>query len=159
MAFLKERREASKKQNDSKSTYEVIMELEGVLVKVPSEGCLYFDRVNPHTMKINEVEKAIPVYYRHGFLVQTEPRIILNKNYYGIGSADLGRMIVATVKVIKKTTGEGRAFTMIDIIKAQNGTEPSCEFKMLDNESDTPIIGTRKFIHFKPIVRPESRAS
>jgi hypothetical protein len=156
MAFQKERYEASKKQNDSKSTYEVIMELEGVLVKVPSEGCLHFDQVRPHTIKIDGVEIAIPVYYRHGFLVQTEPRIILNKNYYGIDSADLGRMIVATVKVIKKTTGKGRVFTMIDITKAQNGVEPNYELRILDkkhDESDILIIETEKFIHFKPIVR------
>jgi len=145
--------------------YQVLRQVEHVLVKVPKKS-LYMQQMDAHSFESATGPVSVPTHWRNGQVfeaVNPENRLILTRNecgedvpkkliltriFYGITEADLGRTAMFTVKVIKKTTDEGREFVLLDFIKEEAGVG-LVELKFLDERSDLPIIGTKVFIHFR----------
>ena len=129
------------------NSYRTILTQEKVLVKVPIES--HDMRFKPeHEFVVNGKPIKVPDRWQNGMAVG---KVILNRHFYGIDKNDLGRKIVAMVEVIEKTTDGGRKFLMLDICKESNGTKPVCQLKIIDEPGDVPILGTEKFICFKPL--------
>lgn len=133
----------------SGSKYKEATVKEGVLVKVPKES-LYMEEVGAHTMDVQGKMIRIKHHYRNGLLIPGA-KVVVSRHFYGIKEYDLGKKIVATVRVIEKTTFQGRKFTILDIVKAPDKTKAICEIKFTDNgqENGVPILGTNYKILFK----------
>lgn len=97
--------------------YEVVREVKLVRVKVPSRGSHYLNVVPGHSFETDGEMIPVPTHYKHGQKIG-DTDIIVNRHFYGVTENDLGRTILATVKVVRKTTGE-RTFIMLDIIKEE----------------------------------------
>ncbi len=136
---------------EDQRNYQVLKVEESVLAKVPKES-FYMEVVGRHEFKLPGKIVYVPKHWRNSFVVPGS-KIILNRHFYGIRDEDLGRRIVAKVKVVKKTTQDGQEFVMIDIFKDPNGTKPTRELKFLINgQGDIQIPGTDTKIAFRAIV-------
>jgi len=108
--------------------YQTVLEVTNALVKVPKLSD--FMRLVPGGYPV----ASVPDHWAHGKPIPrrdkslTETAIILNCNFFGIEERDLGRRIVANVKVIQKTTSRGQVYPMLDITKASG--EAICEMKI-----------------------------
>lgn len=118
-------------QTVKSARYEVIIEKKLVRVKVPSRGSHYLNVVPAHSFEADGKQVSVPTHYKHGQMIG-DTNIILNRHFYGVTENDLGRTILATVKVVRKTTG-GRTFIMLDIIKEEriDGVFPKKILKIL----------------------------
>ena len=133
--------------------YQELKVVEKVLVKVPKGGA-YMEEIPEHKFELHGGTINVPRHWRNGFVVVVSAgsKIILNRHFYGIKDRDLGRKIVATVKVIKKTTQDGREFVMLDIINAPDGTKPIYELKFFTNgQGNVPIPGATTKITFQSL--------
>lgn len=118
-----------------------------VLVKVPIESHdMRF--MTEHEFYVNGESVKVPDRWQNGMAIGS---VILNRHFYGFSRADLGKKIVAMVDVVEKTAGDGRKFIMLDICKESNGTKPACQMKITEEQDGVSILGTKKFICFKPL--------
>lgn len=120
----------------------VIIIKEAVRVRVPvkspdMEFCL--------AIRIRSGE-VIPEHWHNAFSVG---RVVVNRNFYGISEADLGKTIVGTVQLFEKTVRD-RTYTNWDVFKAKEWIRSTCKLKILESENEGafPIQGTSKFICF-----------
>lgn len=118
-------------QTRKSAKYEVIVDEKLVRVKVPSRGSHYLNVVPGHNFETDGEMIPVPTHYRHGQKIG-DTDIIVNRHFYGVTENDLGMTILATVKVVRKTTG-GRTFIMLDIIKEErvDGIFPKKTLKIM----------------------------
>ena len=123
----------------------IIVVKEAVRVKVPGD-MEFFSGI---TIGPAEKPVVIPPHYHNAFAIG---KVVVNRNFYGLDHKDLGRQITAIVQVFEKNVGGGKKYTAIDFFKA-NGTRPVLELKIVEQEvgEAVPIIGTNKFVCFKPL--------
>ena len=146
----------------SSSKYEAsgIDPVEGVRCIVPSSS----DNMVPiekHTFKCQGRDIAVSDHWRSS---QYYPgRTILQRNFFGITKADLGKNITATVTIERKTTSNGRNVVLLNITKTEGIPEYDLRFpKTNGDEIDgitLPIEGCEHcvaFVERKP--RPERRS-
>lgn len=111
--------------NDEHAIYETIHVQKQVLVKVPKKSG--FMEYQP-AITIDNGE-CISQRWHNG--KPLKGGLFLNLFFYGISNANLGKTIIATVKVIKKIMPkkDGRTFIIMDIIRATD-TIPTTELKL-----------------------------
>lgn len=85
------------------ASYETVKEVASVLVKVPTLGT-YMNYLD--AFQLPDDGGLIPERYQNGMVLKKGH--ILNRNFYGLKENDLGRNVVATVVVKKKTMEDGR---------------------------------------------------
>lgn len=111
--------------------YEVVKEEKLVRVKVPSRVSHYLNVVPAHNFEADGKTVSVPAHYRHGQKIG-DSDIIVNRHFYGATEDDLGRTILATVKVVRKTA-HGKIFVMLDITKEErvDGVFPKKTLKIM----------------------------
>ncbi len=134
-----------------RNSYQSILMQGAVSVRVPVESPeMRFKE--EYLFDANGKTVYVPERWQNGMAIG---RVILNRHFYGISGADLGKKIVAIVEVVEKATADGRKFTMLDVCKESNGTRPVQELKIVDILDTVgisiPIKGTNKFVSFKPL--------
>jgi hypothetical protein len=145
------------------SAYELLVEVKGVLAKVPVEDA-YMNNIPPHEFTTGDKLIKMPSHWRNGLLLADGSRVIVNRHYYGISSADLGSQIVANVRVMQKTTVEGKKFLMLDFLKTSNGpgaariADLEIKFSLIENSPQPkegemlfPIPGSKTHIAIRPL--------
>lgn len=110
--------------------YEIVKEVENVLVRIPKEN-FYMEEVGEHTFELHGETIKVSRHWRNGFFPPGTKEIV-NRHYFDLDENDLGSRIVATVHVVKKTTRDGRVFTMLDFFKTPN-QEPIFDMKFSHN--------------------------
>lgn len=142
--------------------YEVVREVKLVRVKVPSRGSHYLNVVPGHSFETDGEMIPVPTHYRHGQKIG-DTDIIVNRHFYGVTENDLGKTILATVKVVKKTIprdGCRDVFIMLDITKEDriDGVFPKKTLKIMPSitsskrSDDIGIIMTNGVIRFEDYV-------
>ncbi|MFH1427562.1 MAG: hypothetical protein ABIG60_03470 [Patescibacteria group bacterium] len=151
---------------------QTLREMKKVLVKVPLAESKQVRSMtsSTHHMKWipeqifpqeNASPLVIPGHYHHGMSFPKNSDIskktwdnfiIVNRHFYGIGENDLGKMIVADIRVEEKTVKGGKKFILLSYQKAPGGTCPAYELKFPKNgKGSIPIPGTEHRIWFKKI--------
>jgi len=140
--------------------YQTVLEVENVLVKVPKLSD--FMRLVPGDHPV----ASVPDHWAHGKPFPRhnkntiEMALILNCNFFGIEERDLGRRIIANVKVVEKTTSRGKVYLMLDITKVSGVA--TCEMKFYPSADESralfpstyvSIRGSKSVITFIPVVR------
>ncbi len=145
---------------ESKLDYEELVRVANVLVRVPREGTNMVFK-HAHKFEVNGKAVSVDSHFRNGMFIPGNGHgrgVILNRIFYGLNEDDLGKRIVADVSVVRKTTGRGYRFLMLDIIKSKsNESEPDRELKFLSPGSLSPgddksvmIPDTETWISFMP---------
>jgi hypothetical protein len=75
--------------------------------------------------------------------------VIVNRLFYGINKADLGKNINADVIVVEKTTENGDKYIMLDIVKT-SGVSVSA-LKFTEGGEGIPISPTKYRVNFQPL--------
>lgn len=134
-----------------KAKYEVMKEEKLVRVKVPSRGSHYLNVVPAHSFEVDGKPVSVPTHYRHGQMIG-DSGIIVNRHFYSVTENDLGKTILATVKVVRKTAHD-QSFIMLDIMKEErvDGVFPKKTLKIMpsvapqekqDGDIRIPMTGT-----------------
>lgn len=105
----------------------------------------------------------VPDHWAHGKQFErqdkrfTEKAVVINCNFYGLKESDLGRRIVAEIKVIYKITSSGGVYLMLDIIKMSGGAAFEMKFVSLNEIERFPkadkfhIAGTGVSVVIAPL--------
>lgn len=96
------------------ATYREVCLLGRVLVRVPKRSDYMNQRQGGYPVS------GVPAHWAHGKPVGRNDQgdlVILNCNFFGIDEKDLDQKIVATVKLVHKTTKNGAKYLMVDIFK------------------------------------------
>jgi hypothetical protein len=136
------------------TSYEEILSLEGVIVKVPSGE-----------LKIVEGIGDMKSHKRFGMLLETN--LILNCHFYGVEVKDAGKKVICNVIMRKKTLQNGREFTIIDYTKVSDFDDEKAFFKLKienfsakDPAKSVEVIGSAqgKCLNFYPCGQVHSHA-
>lgn len=150
------------------SSYKILREVTGVLVKVPKMGDnMKFVPAHEFTPDGATEPAKVDDHWRHGQIVDeecgrdpSEGKAIMNRHFYGLGSGDFGKRIVADVKVCEKTMEDGRKFMFCDITKT-SVLKPEFEVKLVlgfpPQEGDISV-GKIVVLRFTPYVKRQLRA-
>jgi hypothetical protein len=144
--------------------YSEIMEMKKVLVRVPKPSD------SMRRVPGGFPTEKVPEHWAHGkpFPRQdkgpNDPALILNVNFFGLGESDLGRRIVADVKVLMKTTARNISFVMLDVTKTE---VPEAELEMKfypagqakDVVAFVSILGTDDLVAFVPVKSQQGKAA
>ncbi|MFA5188180.1 MAG: hypothetical protein WC460_02365 [Patescibacteria group bacterium] len=138
--------------NTGGSDYKTLETVEAVLVRVPKKDGPYFVKQSAHSFIASGKDVEIPEHFRHGLKIGN---VILNRLFFGLIETDFGRMIVAKVEVVEKTTSSGAKYILLNFHKIKNAKAP-LEIKISDkllSTEDIRIIGTNpaQYIHFKAV--------
>ncbi len=133
--------------------YKEIVVVKNVKVKLPKRGSPHLRQMAQHSFVLcggSTIE--VPKHWADGIPIED---VILNRHFYGFSTYDFGNnFATVTVKVIEKTTRDGRIFTMLDFQKEKN-TNPVYELKFSKEGSkeggDVLVAGTSTFIKFSPL--------
>jgi len=150
--------------------YKTLTVRKGVIVKVPNfkdsvvtrmnDSQHHMNKVPAHSFKLHGKTIHVPEHWHHGqsfSLKFTWPsNVIVNRHFYGINESDLGKRIVAEVKVVRKTTAVGRQFIALDITKAPEGSRPTFRLRYPNNgKGSIPIPGTATKLWFQMLRKPK----
>lgn len=149
------------------ASYKVLREVAGVLIKVSKMGD-NMKLVPAHEFTPDGATEPVKIndHWRHGQIIDEEcgrepfePKAVMNRHFYGLGSGDFGRRIVATIKVVEKTCEGGRIFVFCDITKMVE-VSPLFEMKLLPGfpPCDGDIsVGKIMVLRFVPYVKRQLR--
>jgi len=135
------------------SDYKTLKTVEAVIVRVPKNNTPYFEKQGAHSFTAkNGQEVELPAHLRHGLKVGN---IFLNRLFFGLAETDFGRMIIAKVEVIEKTTSADKTYILLNFHKIENAREP-LEIKITEQKQaieDIELIGSNpaQYIHFKAV--------
>jgi hypothetical protein len=134
---------------EDRREYRTLLERRDVAVKVPNRGP-YMNSVAPHSFELHGEMVQVKGHFRHGLVLKgIEKNVILNRLFFGVGSQDLGKKIVAKVEVVEKTTQESSKRILLNIFKAPDGTKAAYDMKFSETEGNIMIPGTNTKIQFK----------
>ncbi len=124
--------------------YKTIAEAEKVLFRVPKEGP-HMNFMEPVNLNGNPVE----AHWANGLLLKISARekIIINRHFYDVTKDDLGRTFTGKVKLVEKTTEDGRIFYLLDFFPSR-GEVAELEIKFIN---DGELIPTEKLDDFFPV--------
>lgn len=128
-------------------SYELIMTIDGVRVKIPR--------------RTNELEEREGHPFSHAgkkMWVENHYRIssyffgpgIVQRNFFRFGENDLGKNRVATVRATLKTTRRGKKILLLDIFKAEDGAVAKYELRFVPENWEIEIPDSRGGIAFEP---------
>lgn len=151
------------------ASYKILREVTGVLVKVPKMG-VNMRFVAAHEFTPDGAAEPVKVddHWRHGQIVDeecgrdpSEGKAIMNRHFYGLGSGDFGKRIVADVKVCEKSMEDGKRFVFCDITKTSASVlKPEFEVKLVmgfpPQEGDISV-GKIMVLRFTPYVKRQLR--
>lgn len=139
--------------SDLSATYETLLMKEGVLVKVPKDSGFMQHQA---AFKTPAGVSILP-HWKNG--KPLKGGIFLNVHFYDIAEENLGRNVIATVEVIKKTMPSGREFIMLNVFNTP-GIPPVLDLKFPEgNNGGIKIIGTEQEVAFRPREKREVAAA
>lgn len=129
---------------EAPADYETLLIKERVLVKVPKDSG-FMTRQNAFKTPAGV---SVPSHWKNG--KPLKGGVFLNVHFYGINEENLGRNIIASVEVIKKTMQSGREFIMLNVTNTP-GVAPVLDLKFPEgNNGGIKITGTEQEVVFRP---------
>lgn len=119
-----------------------------VLVRVPAETNSFMKLINPHEL---ENGRRIEGHYKFGKKVLSSDQktsVVMNMHFYGFGTQHLGKSMVANVKIVRMTRGDGKTFVHLDIYRQKAGTEAERILTITNEDKGILINGTDARILF-----------
>lgn len=136
------------------SSYQVLIEENDVLVKIPKLNGGYMKIALKHELDLVDGSKAsIPEHWHDGFPVQV-PRgghLILFRHYYGFTPSDFGKRSVCRVEVVLKNSGGFQSilvnFYKINVLPREVSNLK--EICYIESTEGTRILGTATNVVFR----------
>lgn len=129
------------------ASYAVLATVESVLVKTPGAGDQHMKWVQAHKIETKNGLHVVEEHYRRGDVFGS---IFVTRRFF-VGPDLLGKVIVATVKVIEKTDHQKKKKTYILEIYASGGA-PTSKLKIGSPTGQFPIPGVaNKYVKFEKI--------